>query len=157
RVKILDFGLACALGGEEPLLTSKVSTATSALSLSGQVLGTTPYMSPEQARGWEVDHRTDVWAFGCVLYELLTGRRAFAGTHFAETPAAILERQPDWQALPEATPAAVHRLLRRCLKKDRDERLHDIADARLDLREALVEVASGVSVSALERSWRARA
>ena len=94
-------------------------------------------MSPEQARGQEVDRRSDVWAFGCVLFEMLTGKRAFEGATFSDTVAAILDREPDWQALPPGTPPAVLRLLRRCLQKEKDKRLRDIGDARLDLEELL--------------------
>jgi serine/threonine protein kinase len=93
-------------------------------------------MSPEQARGKTVDKRTDIWAFGCVLYEMLTGRRAFRGETSSDAIAAILERTPDWDALPAATPPAIRRLLERCLEKDPKRRLHDIADARFELDDA---------------------
>jgi serine/threonine-protein kinase len=141
RAKLLDFGLARALGVDEPKLDPQHSTTTAA-SHAGQVLGTASYMSPEQARGEELDRRSDVWAFGCVLYELLSGRRAFPGASFPEAAAAVLERDPDWRAVPEDTPDALLRLLRRCLKKDRDERLHDVGDAGLELKE-LLELSSG--------------
>ena len=94
-------------------------------------------MSPEQARGLPVDKRTDVWAFGCLLFEMLAGRRAFAGETVSETMTAVLEREPDWSGLPEETPQAVRRLLRRCLEKDPHRRLHDIADARIEIDDAL--------------------
>ena len=94
------------------------------------ILGTAAYMSPEQARGKAVDKRTDIWAFGCVLYEMLTGRPAFRGETLSDTIVAILEREPDWTALPAATPPAVRRLLQRCLEKDPRRRLRDIGDAR---------------------------
>ena len=94
---------------------------------------TPAYMSPEQARGQSVDKRTDIWAFGCVVYEMLTSRRAFAGATMSDQLAAILEREPDWTALPAATPAATRRLLTRCLEKDQGRRLRDIGDARLEL------------------------
>ena len=90
-------------------------------------------MSPEQARGQAVDKRTDIWAFGCVLFEMLAGRRAFPGDTMSDTFVSILEREPDWTALPTATPAAVRTLLDRCLRKDPANRLHDIADARIEL------------------------
>ena len=93
-------------------------------------------MSPEQARGKRVDKRTDIWAFGCVLYEMLSGRRAFAGETISDAIAKILEREPDWQALPASTPARIRDLLRRCLQKDPQRRLHDIADARIEIEEA---------------------
>lgn len=94
------------------------------------MMGTPGYMSPEQARGRDVDHRTDIWAFGCVLYELLTGKRTFRGETQTETIAAVLEREPDWQALPPNTPVKVRDLLRHCLQKDPERRLNDITEAR---------------------------
>ena len=100
------------------------------------VLGTAPYMSPEQARGQAVDKRTDIWAFGCVLYELLTGRQAFAGETVSDTIAAILDREPDWPQLPASTPSVIRRLLQRCLEKDPKRRLRDIGDARFDIDDA---------------------
>ena len=111
------------------------------------ILGTAAYMSPEQARGKPVDKRTDLWAFGCVLYEMLTGRPAFARDTVSDTIAGILERDPDWQALPAATPPSVTRLLQRCLDKDPKRRLHDIADARIEIEDAL----SGASLTPAER------
>src|SRR5262249_33221147 len=99
----------------------------------GVLLGTAAYMSPEQARGHSVDKRTDIWAFGCVLYEMLTGRAAFARKTTSDTIAAILEHRPDWTALPAATPASVLRVLARALEKDPRLRLRDIGDARIDL------------------------
>ena len=101
------------------------------------IAGTTAYMSPEQARGKAVDKRTDIWAFGCVLYEMLTARPAFRGETASDTIAAILEREPDWSALPAQTPASIRRLLQRCLEKDPKRRLRDIGDARLEIEEAL--------------------
>jgi Tol biopolymer transport system component len=101
--------------------------------VDGMLLGTAPYMSPEQARGKPVDKRTDIWAFGCVLYEMLTGRRAFGGETTSDVIAAILEREPDWSQLPPQTPPRVRTLLQWCLQKDSRQRLHDIADARPDL------------------------
>jgi serine/threonine-protein kinase len=142
QVKLLDFGLARALEPDLPHLHSQLSTATSPPSDAGRVLGTAPYMSPEQARGLEVDRRTDIWSLGCVLYELVTGRRAFPGASFSETAAAVLEREPDWTALPEGTPVALRRLLQRCLRKERDERLRDAADAGLELGEMRAELSS---------------
>jgi Tol biopolymer transport system component len=103
----------------------------------GMILGTTAYMSPEQARGKAVDERTDIWAFGCVLYQMLTGRAAFAGDTVSDTIAAILDREPDWRLLPSGTPASLTRLLQRCLEKDLGRRLHDIADVRIEIDEAL--------------------
>jgi hypothetical protein len=103
----------------------------------GVILGTAAYMSPEQARGQQVDKRTDIWAFGCVLYEMLTGNQAFGGETMTDTLAAVVEREPDWSALPATTPTAVQRLLVRCLDKDARHRLHDIADARIEIEDAL--------------------
>ena len=100
------------------------------------ILGTAAYMSPEQARGLAVDKRADIWAFGCVLYEMLTGRVAFPGDTLSDIIVSVLDREPAWAALPAATPAATVRLLRRCLEKDLRRRLRDIGDARLELEES---------------------
>ena len=102
----------------------------------GVLLGTAAYMSPEQARGKAVDKRSDIWAFGCVLYEMLTGKRAFAGDDVSETLAAVIKGEPDWTLLPATTHSAVRRLLRRCLQKNPNERLHHISDARIEIQEA---------------------
>ena len=136
RVKVLDFGLAKAFAGDGGLDLSHAPTLRAMGTEEGRILGTPAYMSPEQTRGKPVDRRTDIWAFGCVLYELLAGRRAFSGETISDTIAAILEREPDWSALPESTPASIHRLLQRCLEKDAKRRLHDIGDARAELEEA---------------------
>jgi len=138
-VKVLDFGLAKALDpgagsaevSQRPTLTSPAATGI------GVILGTAAYMSPEQARGKLVDKRADIWAFGCVLYEMLTGRRAFPGEGVSDTLAKVIERNPDWNALDVVAPAPIARLVRRCLQKDPQDRLRDIGDARLELREAL--------------------
>jgi serine/threonine protein kinase len=103
------------------------------------ILGTAAYMSPEQARGRAVDGRTDIWAFGCVLYELLTGRTAFSGETLSDTLAAVLEREPDWSALPAGTRAGTRRVLRRCLEKDPRRRLHHIADVRGEIDDTYAE------------------
>jgi Tol biopolymer transport system component len=130
-VKVLDFGLAKAQTEEEaaPDL-SKSPTVTAGWTAAGVILGTVAYMSPEQARGKDLDKRTDIWAFGCVLYEMLTGRLAFRGETVSDTVVAILERDTDWTVLPPATPPAVRRLLRHCLEKDPRRRLRDIGDVR---------------------------
>jgi hypothetical protein len=130
--KVLDFGLAKTLALDE----DAGRTISIDRTADGRILGTPAYMSPEQARGQAVDARTDVWAFGCVLYEMLAGRQVFHGATASDIIAKILERDPDWEALPEATPASIRRLLRRCLEKDPKSRLHSIADANLDLEEA---------------------
>jgi eukaryotic-like serine/threonine-protein kinase len=133
-IKVLDFGLAKALESPaSPADLSQSPTMSAVATRAGVILGTTAYMSPEQARGHAIDKRTDIWAFGCVLYEMLTGHQAFPGKTISDTIAAILEREPDWQDLPTATPRSVRRLLQRCVAKDVRQRLHDIADARLEL------------------------
>ncbi|HSD26224.1 MAG TPA: protein kinase, partial [Vicinamibacteria bacterium] len=143
-VKVLDFGLAKALEVERtPQETGNSPTLTVANTAAGVILGTAAYMSPEQARGKSVDRRTDIWAFGCLLYELLTGRRAFAGDTVTDTLAGILHVEPDWSALPAATPPAVVRLVRRCLDKDPRRRLQAIGEARLELEELAQVSASG--------------
>lgn len=132
-VKVLDFGLAKTVWDG-----SKVPDALQAptVTLEGVVVGTVAYMSPEQARGLPVDRRTDVWAFGCVLYEMLAGRKPFPGQTQSDVMASILQRSPDWGALPTGLPIPLMRLLRRCLEKDARRRLHDMGDALLDLEEA---------------------
>jgi len=136
-VKVLDYGLAKALEGDVPgsndLDLSQSPTLTHQGTQAGMILGTAPYMSPEQAKGKRVDKRADIWAFGAVLFEMLTGRRAFGGEDVAATIAAVLRADIDWAKLPEHTPASVRRVLRRSLERDVKERLHDIADARIDL------------------------
>ena len=135
-VKVLDFGLAIS---RPDTSDSDLSQSPTMLmpTVEGVVLGTAPYMSPEQARGRPVDKRADIWAFGCVLFEMLTGTRAFHGGSTSDVLASILNQEPDWLSLPNRTPRAIHRLLRRCLAKDCNERLHDIADARLEITDAL--------------------
>jgi len=132
--KVLDFGLA-KTRGPEPARGDSVSTRTVHLTQDGAILGTAAYMSPEQARGQEVDKRADIFAFGCVLYEMLAGRRAFAGETASDVLAAILRGEPDWSRLPTDTPSEIRRLIGRCLAKDPRHRLHDIADARIILEE----------------------
>jgi eukaryotic-like serine/threonine-protein kinase len=137
RVKVLDFGLARALDPSSATDPLESPTLTAIGTRAGVILGTAAYMSPEQARGRVVDERADIWAFGCVLYEMLTGRTAFAGETVSDSVAAIIGREPDWSALPDAAPAAVRRLLRRLLTKDAKQRLRDIGDARIELQDAL--------------------
>src|SRR5216683_2369798 len=131
RVKVLDFGLAKAFAGDGELDLSNAPTLTAMGTEEGRILGTPAYMSPDQARGKPVDKRTDIWAFGCVLYELLTGKEAFRGETVSDTIAAVLGREPDWRALPSATPAKIRNLLQRCLQKDSQRRQRDIGDARI--------------------------
>jgi tetratricopeptide (TPR) repeat protein len=133
RVKVLDFGLAKAFAKDGGQDFSKVPTLSSMDSEEGKIVGTPSYMSPEQAQGKPVDKRTDIWSFGCLLYELLTGQRAFRGENATETLAKILEREPDWQALPPATPAKIRELLLLCLQKDPQRRLHDIREAKIEI------------------------
>src|SRR6185295_12116062 len=110
-------------------------TMTSDRSLEGMLIGTAAYMSPEQARGRPLDRRTDIWSFGAVLFEMLTSRQAFGGETVTDCLARILEREPDWSALPKPTPPRLAGLLRRCLQKDPARRLRDIGDARLEIEE----------------------
>ena len=154
-VKVVDFGLAKVGGDESAHDLTHSPTITIGGTREGVILGTAAYMSPEQARGKVVDKRTDIWAFGCVLYEVLTGRKAFAGETVSDTIAAILEREPDWSALPDTTPSTIRRLLQRSLEKDPKRRLHDIADARLDIDDASREPApSAVQTASNERERR---
>jgi serine/threonine protein kinase len=138
-VKVLDFGLAKATGDGSGLDLTQPPTATIGDTREGVILGTAAYMSPEQARGKPVDKRTDIWAFGCVLYEILTGRHPFDADSVSETLAKVIEREPDWRVLPAATPSSVVRTLQRCLDKDPNRRLHDIADVRIEIEDAMRE------------------
>jgi Tol biopolymer transport system component len=157
QVKVLDFGLAkgavkSASGADASLSASP--TMTYAQTEAGLIFGTAAYMSPEQARGRGVDRRTDVWSLGCVLYECLTGKPLYEGETVSDLIARILEREPDWSALPAATPARVRELLRRCLRKDPKERLRDIGDVRLELSEATAAVPMAATAPAAPpRSW----
>src|SRR5262249_3453612 len=139
NVKVLDFGLAKAYDREEAdAALSNSPTLSMAATNAGMILGTAAYMSPEQARGRAANKRTDIWALGCVLYEMLTGKVAFGGDDVTDILASVVKSDPDWGALPLRTPAPILRLLHRCLEKDRKKRLFDIGDARLDIDEALV-------------------
>lgn len=140
KVKILDFGLAKALAGEDAGAAGDLSqspTLSHHATVAGVILGTAPYMSPEQAKGKPVDRRADVWSFGVVFFEMLSGRRLFTGETVSDVLAAVLRAETDWTLLPVATPSLVRRVLRRCLTRAPKERLRDIGDARLDLNEAL--------------------
>jgi len=139
-VKVLDFGLAKAMdsvGHTSPDATRSPTITSPAITQTGMILGTAAYMAPEQALGKSVDRRADIWAFGCVLYEMLTGKIAFRGEVVADTLAAVIRAEPDWQLLPPATPPRVEALLRRCLKKDVRQRLQAVGDARIVLEEVL--------------------
>ena len=147
-VKVLDFGLAKAGGvdaADDALTHSPTAVGPT---MQGVLLGTAAYMSPEQARGKVVDKRTDIWAFGCVLFEMLSGRRAFSGDTVTDTLARILEREPDWSALPPSTPPAVRRLVTRCLEKDPKRRLRDIGDSRTELEDAPVATPAAAPIAA---------
>jgi len=138
-VKVLDFGLAKAMDpvpGASPSASMSPTITSPAVTRAGIILGTAAYMAPEQAKGKPVDKRADVWAFGCVFYEMLARKRAFSSDGVAETLAAVITKEPDWNALPSDLPPVVRRLLQRCLTKDPKQRLHDIADARLELDDA---------------------
>ncbi|MEZ4386059.1 MAG: protein kinase [Candidatus Krumholzibacteriia bacterium] len=138
RLKILDFGLARAYGGPTGSAAAAAMSAATVpqdLTRPGTVLGTAAYMSPEQARGYEVDRRTDIWAFGVILFEMLTGRKLFAGETASDTMAAILRQEPDFTALPPDTPPLLVQLIRRCLEKDPQKRLRDIGEVRVALED----------------------
>jgi tetratricopeptide (TPR) repeat protein len=138
-VKVLDFGLAKpteASRAPGDLGNSPTITSPAMMTDLGMILGTAAYMSPEQARGKPVDKQTDIWAFGCVFYEMLVGRAAFAGETISDTIGKLLEREPDWQALSASTPVKIRDLLRRCLEKEQQRRLNDISDARIEIEDA---------------------
>jgi eukaryotic-like serine/threonine-protein kinase len=156
-VKVLDFGLAKAIdpitgdgsATQDPAYFSASPTVTSpGMTRSGVILGTAPYMSPEQARGRPLDKRTDIWTFGCVLYEMLSGKRAFAGEDVTDSLALVITKEPNWNALPENLPSAVVIHLRRCLEKDCHNRIQDIGDMRLALEGAFDVPATGSAASA---------
>jgi Tol biopolymer transport system component len=156
KVKVLDFGLAKMMG---PDVSSTSLTMSPTLSIqateAGVILGTAAYMSPEQARGKPVDRRTDVWSFGCVLFEMLTGRRCFEHSDsISDVIAAILAHEPDWRALPPDTPEPIRRLLRRCLNKNAAERLHHLADARIEIDEAMAAPRSSPMVHQISARGR---
>ena len=138
KVKVLDFGLAKAFAGDPSTEDmSNSPTLSMAATVQGVILGTAAYMSPEQAKGKQVDKRTDIWAFGVVLYELLTGKQAFPGADISEILAAVIKSEPDWSRLPEATPLVIRKLLLHCLQKDKTLRLRDAGDAQIEIQEAI--------------------
>ena len=152
-VKVLDFGLAKAdpaAVADGETIAGATRTARAGETVAGMIVGTVAYMSPEQARGKAVDRRSDVWSFGCVLFECFAGRTAFAGDTVSDLIARILEREPDWSALPATAPTRVRDILRRCLRKDADERPRDIRDVRLELVAAAA--AGGKTDAAHEKS-----
>jgi len=159
KVKVLDFGLAKAF--EEETAAADISqspTLTEEMTKAGVILGTASYMSPEQAKGKPVDKRADIFAFGAVLYELLTGKRAFEGETITETIAAVLMGNPQWEALPENTPWRIRELLDDCLQKEAYDRLHDMANVRILIKKALKEPATvspiGVSSPMQPPLWK---
>jgi eukaryotic-like serine/threonine-protein kinase len=159
-VKVLDFGLAKALepisGAGIDATASPTITSPAMMTGVGVLLGTAAYMSPEQARGKAVDKRSDIWAFGCVLYEMLTGGRPFDAGEVSDTLALVLLREVDWSSLPTSTPSPIHRLLRRCLEKDRKHRLPDIGVARLEIEDALAAPSSAAESPRTRRPARQR-
>lgn len=165
QVKVLDFGLAKAMDqgsgigeqGSGLLANSPTMASPPAMTQAGMILGTAAYMSPEQAKGRVADKRSDVWSFGCVLYEMLTGRVAFPGEDVLDTLTAVMRGEPDWSALPAGTPARLRTLLERCLQKDRRARIADIAVAQFLLTEPLTSgdaVSAGSSVAPAPAKWR---
>jgi hypothetical protein len=165
RVKLLDFGLAKAVEAEGAAdgaaAVSQSPTLSRCMSEAGVILGTAAYMSPEQARGTRVDKRADIWAFGVVLYEMLTGNRLFRGDTVSDVLAAVLTSEPRWAALPAATPPALVRLLRRCLVRDVAQRLRDVGDARLEIDAAAAEAGAATGAARTRSSapvaWTAAA
>ena len=153
RVKVLDFGLAKAYEAERSSGESPQSPTFTTRTHDGVIFGTAAYMSPEQVRGRALDRRTDIWSFGCLLFEALSGRSAFTADTISDTLAAVLREEPDWRLLP-AAPLGLQRLVRRCLKKDPQARLHDIADARLELEETINESAALVVPMPGHGAWR---
>src|SRR6201998_4319370 len=148
KVKVLDFGLAKAFAGDVADSNPSQSPTLSAVAtMQGVLLGTAAYMSPGQARGKAVERRTDIWAFGCVMYELLTGKQAFQGEDITDILAAVVRTEPDWNRLPENTPPSMRMLLGRCLQKDKTLRLRDAGDARIEIHEALVAPAPSVPMA----------
>ena len=156
-VKVLDFGLAHVLTADSTLDPAQ-SPTTLALTREGIILGTAAYMSPEQARGKTTSKRTDIWAFGCVLYEMLTAHLAFSGDTSSDIIAAVLKTEPSWSMLPPKTPWGIRVLLQRCLRKDLNSRLRDIGDARLEIEETLTENTQAPNAVPVESraSWRQR-
>jgi len=158
-VKVLDFGLAKALSNDPARSDPSESPTLSAVAtLQGTILGTAAYMSPEQARGGKVDNRTDIWAFGCVLFEMLTGKQAFPGEDVTEIMAGVLKSEPDWAALPTTTSANIRFVLRRCLEKDPKRRFHSAADVRIQMEEAMAipqAPSPAIAVPTSRRNWKA--
>jgi serine/threonine-protein kinase len=158
KVKILDFGLVKALEEEQaPQELSNSPTLTMAATQAGVILGTAAYMSPEQASGQATDKRSDIWSWGVVLFEMLSGRQLFTGDTVSHILASVLKAEPDWTLLPDDAPAPLRRVLRRCLEKNKKHRLHDIADARIEIEETLStpsgEVLGATATTAPPSTW----
>jgi hypothetical protein len=159
KVKVLDFGLAKVSDNESPGADPSNSPTMMNATTPGIILGTAAYMSPEQARGKEAGRTADVWAFGCVVYEMLTGRQAFEGESAGEILGAIFKTDPDWSRLPAGTPEGIRRLLRRCLQKDEGLRIRDLRDARLEINESqtakaeTTDIATGATAGGMGRRW----
>jgi serine/threonine protein kinase len=154
KVKILDFGLAKALA---PDMTHSDAVASPTITLTAAreatILGTAAYMSPEQVRGRALDRRTDIWSFGCVLYELLTGRQAFQGDTVSDTLAAVLRAEPDWTALPTSIPPRIRNLLLRCIEKDPKRRLRDIGDLLPEMHDSTAAAVPVRTVRQIPLAW----
>ena len=160
-VKVLDFGLAKAFASTSTDVSGEASHSPTLISPAatrmGIIMGTAAYMSPEQARGKTVDKRADVWAFGCVLYEMLVGTRPFAGDDVSQTIARVIEREPDWEALSRVAPPSILRIMRRCLQKDVNQRFRDIGDVRLELLDAVAQPERREAVETSGRRLRSSA
>jgi len=155
KIKILDFGLAKAFQEEpEAIDISKSPTLTDQMTQPGVILGTAAYMSPEQAKGKKVDKRADIWAFGCILFECLTGNRAFEGETTSETIASILKGEPEWEELPVKIPGFISILLQRCLRKDAKKRLREIGDARIEIEDAFSETSLSIPAASEKKVAR---
>ena len=158
KIKVLDFGLAKALTGDTlDVNPSQSPTLSMAATAEGVILGTAAYMSPEQARGVKVDKRADIWAFGCILYEMLTARQVFGGELMSDVMASVLKSDPNYQGLPPATPPRLRALLQRCLEKDPKQRWHDVGDLRVELQQATGDPQTIEPAGAQPRPGRSRA
>ncbi len=155
-VKVLDFGLAKVFEGDAPVSDLSHSPTLIKGTQAGVILGTAAYMSPEQAKGKAVDRRADIWAFGCVLFEMLSGKQTFSGETLTDTLAAVVQAEPEWATLPQSTPASIRRLLGRCLTKDPKQRLRDIGEARIAVSEPQVQEGSlaGAVPAQAQSTWK---
>ena len=160
KVKVLDFGLAKAMlteamsGSTPSAVSSPTITSPANMTRAGVILGTAAYMAPEQARGKQVDQRADIWAFGCVLFEMITARRAFPGDETPDVLARVIQSEPDWKLIPASTPHALVTVLHRCLRKDPARRMHSIADVRIDLDDVASGALHAVAAPSSRGAWR---